>query len=127
MPTAIDRVILVYDGDSGVGALLLDVVKKAVGREDCALCEITYGPFGKRRAWSACASRLGVAVEEMHRDQLPADWGIARRELPCVLGRAGEERPSILLTRGTIESCRRSVARLERQLLDALAAARGAR
>jgi hypothetical protein len=45
-----DRLILVYDGDSGLGAMLLDVVKKAVGREECALCEITHGPLGKRGA-----------------------------------------------------------------------------
>jgi hypothetical protein len=45
-----DRVILVYNGDSGVGAMLLDVVKKAVGREDCPLCEITYGALGKARS-----------------------------------------------------------------------------
>lgn len=25
--------------------MLLDVVKKTVGREDCPLCEITYGPL----------------------------------------------------------------------------------
>lgn len=46
-----DRLILVYDADSGLGAMLLDVVKKAVGREDCPLCEITYGPLGKRSTW----------------------------------------------------------------------------
>lgn len=44
-----DRVILVYDGDSGVRAMLMDVLEKATGREECALCEITYGPLGKRR------------------------------------------------------------------------------
>src|SRR4051794_29319114 len=78
MPGNADRIILVYDADSGLGAMMLDVVKKLVGREDCALCEITYSPIGKRAAWSACEARLGVAVQELHRDQLPADWGIAR-------------------------------------------------
>lgn len=119
-PPRPDRLILVYDGDSGLGAMLLDVVKKAVGREDCALCEITYGPLGKRREWTACAARLGIAVEELHRDQLLPDWGITRQQLPCVLARVADERPSILLARDEIAACHGSVEALERRLLDEL-------
>jgi hypothetical protein len=124
MPGPADRIILVYSGDSGLGALLLDVLKKAAGREDCALCEITYGPVGKRRAWAACESRLGIPVEERHRDELPPDWGISRAELPCVLGRAGSARPFVLLTRADITACSRSVVALERRLRAALARTR---
>ena len=112
----VDRIILVYDADSGVAALLLDVCKKLFGREDCALCALTYSPVGKRRAWSACAKGLGVAVEELHRDRLPADWGIARGELPCILGRAGEARPFRLLGRAELEACHGRVDELERRL-----------
>jgi hypothetical protein len=114
------KIILVYNGDSGLRAILLDVLKKATGREDCSLCEITYSPIGKRREWAACERRLGVKVEEMHRDRLPPDWGIARSELPCVLGRNGSERPVVLLTRGQIDACRGSVAELERRLREAM-------
>src|SRR5579859_783295 len=106
----VNRVILVYNGDSGLAAMLLDAAKKAAGREDCALCEITYSPIGKRRDWVACERRLDVAVEELHRDRLPREWGIARTELPCVLGRAGDERPFRLLGRADITACRGSVA-----------------
>jgi hypothetical protein len=116
----IDRVILVYNADSGLAAMLLDVIKKAAGREDCALCEITHSPVGKRRDWAACERRLEIAVEELHRDQLPRDWGISRSELPCVLGRSGDNRPAVLLTRAEIEACRGSVAELERRLRAAL-------
>jgi hypothetical protein len=126
MPGAVNRVILVYNGDSGLAAMLLDALKKAAGREDCALCEITYSPVGKRREWAACARRLGVAVEELHRDRLPAAWGISRSELPCVLGRVGDDRPFVLLTRADIAACGRSVAELERRLRGALAASRSA-
>jgi hypothetical protein len=115
---------LVYNGDSGLGAILLDVVKKALGREDCALCAIAYGPTGKRRAWAACEARLGVAVEELHRDQLPAAWGIGRAQLPCILGRAADEPPLVLLTRAEIEACRGSIAELEGRLRNALVSGR---
>lgn len=122
-----DRIILVYDGDSGLRAMLLDVVKKAVGQEDCALCEITYGPLGKRDAWRACEKRLGVVVDELHRDEVPADWKLSRGALPCVLGRVGAGRPFILVTRDEIRACRGSVEAMERVLTNALAGHGGAR
>jgi hypothetical protein len=115
-----NRVVLVYDGDSGLRAMLVDVVKKSVGREECALCEITYGPLGKRGAWKTCEARLGTIVDEMHRDQLPDEWGIARSELPCVLGRTGTERPFVLLSREEIVACAGSVDELEHRVLAAL-------
>lgn len=122
-----DRVILVYGGDSGLGAMLLDVLKKAVGREECALCEITYGPLGKRRAWRDCEARLGMVVDELHRDELPDAWNISGEELPCVLARTRSELPRILVSRREILSCRGSVEALESKLLANLSAARGGR
>jgi hypothetical protein len=119
-----DRLILVYDGDSGVRAMLADVLKKLVGREECALCEITYSPVGKRRAWAACERRLGLIVDEIHRDQIPRAWRISRTQLPCVLGRSGEEMPFVLLTRDEIVVCQASVERLERRIGEKLGAAR---
>ena len=126
MSAPVNRVILVYNADSGLRAMLLDVLKKAAGREDCALCEITYSPVGKRRAWAACESRLGVAVEELHRDQLPATWGIANAELPCILGAVGARPPFVLLPRSAIGACRGSVEQLERRLREAIESHRAA-
>ena len=120
MARSVTRIILVYDGDSGVAAMLLDAAKKAAGREDCPLCEITYSPIGKKRDWVACQRRLGVAVEETHRDRLPREWGLSRNELPCILGRADAERPFVLLARAEIVACRGRVDELERRLRDAL-------
>lgn len=117
-----DRVVLVYDGDSGLRAMLLDAVKKAAGREECALCEITYGPLGKRGEWRACETRLGVIVDELRRDQLPAEWGVERDALPCVLGRVGTEPPFVLLGREQIVECGGRVDELERRIVVALAA-----
>jgi hypothetical protein len=117
---SLDRLILVYDGDSGLRAMLLDMVKKCAGREDCALCEITYSPLGQRSSFRACKARLGVAVEELHRDQLPADWGISRAQLPCILGCTGTERPVVLVPREEIIACRGRMNELEAKLLAAL-------
>jgi hypothetical protein len=118
MARAIERIILIYNGDSGLMPMVLDVLKKAVGREDCPLCEITYSPVGKRRAWVACAARLGVPVEEMHRDQLPAAWGID--QLPCVVGSTGSDPPIVLLSSAEISECAGKVEELDQRLRRAL-------
>lgn len=118
-----DRLILVFNADSGLGAMLLDVLKKAVGREDCSLCEITYGPLGKRRDWKSCERGLALTVDELHRDQLPPEWGIAPSALPCVLARRGDERPFVLVTREEIDACGGSIDALDRRIRAALAAA----
>lgn len=115
------ELILVYDGLSGVRAMLLDVVKKAVGRKDCPLCEITYSAVGRRSSWNRCETRLGMAVTEMHRDELPADWGISAGELPCVLARTSGARPVVLLDRDAIVACGGKVEALEQAIRRALA------
>lgn len=120
-----DRLILVYNGDSGFGAMLLDAVKKAVGKEEWALCEITHSPLGKRSTWRACEARLGVVVDELHRDQLPETWGVSRVDLPCVLARVGAELPFVVVSRGVIGSCRGSVTSLEEKLIAALSIGTG--
>jgi hypothetical protein len=116
-----DRLILVYAGDSGVRAMLLDVVKKAVGREECALCEITHSAVGKRGEWAACELRLGIAVDQLHRDELPASWKIDPAELPCILARRGEDVPRVLVSRDEIAACKGRVEDLEHRIVDALA------
>jgi hypothetical protein len=117
---ALDYLILVYGSDSGLLSLLLDAAKKAVGREDCPLCEITYGPTGKRSGWAACESRLGIPVKEMHRDQVPESWGLAVPDLPCVLSQNGGQPPTVLLTRAEIQGCRGSAVALEATVRRAL-------
>lgn len=115
-----DRLILVFNAESGLRAMLLDVLKKAVGREDCALCEITYGPLGKRGDWKQCERALGLVVDEIHRDQIPPGWNLTHEQLPCVLARVRDATPFILLTREAIASCAGSIDALGRQIRTAL-------
>lgn len=119
-----ESLILVFDADSGLRALVLDVLKKAAGREECALCEITYGPLGKRSGWKACERRLGLPVSELHRDELPPEWSIPREELPCILVRGGESAPAVLVGREDIVACGGDIAALEERVGAALASVR---
>lgn len=121
----VNRLVLVYAADGGVVAKLKDALKKAVGREDCALCEITYSPLGKRPEWRACEARLGVPIDELHRDELPAAWGVDAAHLPLVLLRRGDDVPTVLLSRDEIEACA-DVAALEAAIRARLPAATAA-
>ncbi|MEW5852405.1 MAG: hypothetical protein AB2A00_26690 [Myxococcota bacterium] len=109
------KLIFIYNGESGVAAMLLDALKKVVGREDCALCEIVYSPVGKRPSWRACQARLGVEVEERHRDSLPSSWGIRAEQLPCILLAAptSDGLPTMLVDKNELEGCRGLVPSLE--------------
>ena len=84
-----------------------------------SLCEITYTPIGKRRAWVERAQRIGVIVDELHRDEIPEAWGIVRTELPCVLARVGGAKPSVFLGREEIAAWRGSVEELARSIVAA--------
>lgn len=125
MARAPDSLILVYDGDSDLQTIMLDVLKKAFGREDCPLCEITNSPVGKRRAWRECERRLVLPIAELHRDQLRPEWRIAK--LPCVLALVGESAPVVLVGRNEIVGCRGNAAVLEERIRAALSARAGAR
>jgi hypothetical protein len=122
-----DRIILVYDADSGFGAMLVDAAKKALGKEDCALCEITHGALGKREAWRRSESALGVIVDALHRNHIPNAWAISRTALPCILGRVGDKPPFVLVTRTEIEECGAELTALEHRLRTVLARFEGAR
>jgi len=114
------RAILVYNSDNTLRGKLADVLRKAVGRKDCTLCELTHGALGKRGSWAACEARLPVPVAELHRDELPVEWRIARSDLPCVLVQSDDGLPMILVTRAEIGECRGNARALEKRMLDAL-------
>ena len=120
MPSNPKKLILVYSGDSGLATMIVDVVKKSIGREDCPLCEITYTPVGKRASWVACTKRLDIEVEETHRDRVPPEWNLSASDLPCVLAEPETGHPRVLLSRDVIVACRGSVEALEKELAAAL-------
>jgi hypothetical protein len=117
-----ERLLFVYSSASGVLAMLADAAKKAAGIEDCALCEVTHSPLGKRSEWARCERGLGISVTLVHRDELPASWELDVHALPCVLAQHGQERPGLLLDKDQIAACAGRVDALEallRRQLDA--------
>jgi hypothetical protein len=119
---AVQRVFIVYNADSDLWSLLVDVARKLAGRDECALCTLTHGSTGERSAWKACKQSLGVPVEAVHRDEL-SDGLRGLGPLPFVAVDAGGG-PELLLDRGAVLSLGGKTDRLEQAMRDA-AHARG--
>jgi hypothetical protein len=117
----IERLYVLYNADSDLWSLLVDVARKWAGRDDCPLCTLTHGATGERAAWRKCKQALKVPVEAVHRDERTADMRQIAAPLPFVAARV-DGRIEVLLPREAIEKLRPD--ELERALRER-AAARG--
>ena len=80
-----ERLIFVYNADSGLINMAKDYIHKAVSPQtyDCQLCAVTYGPLGMRQRWRKFVRGLNVEVEFLHRDELAERYGISGADLPA--------------------------------------------
>lgn len=112
----IDRLIFVFDADSGALSAFFDSARKALRLGGCALCSITHGLTGERAEWTDCKEELGLPVEYVHRDELWAELDrTIRGRLPCVVADVEGELVE-LMDRDVLERCRGSVADLRGRL-----------
>ncbi|MFZ4515952.1 MAG: hypothetical protein ACOYN3_06540 [Acidimicrobiia bacterium] len=79
--SALTRLIGVYDADSTFRGEVIYWIGARLGRQHCALCDITHGVFRERSDWQACRAELPVPFDTYHRNDMPS----AVRELGLVL------------------------------------------
>jgi len=96
---------VVYNADSDLWSLLVDVARKLAGRDECPLCTLTHGPTGERAAWKQCKQALKVPVDAVHRDELADELRQIDAPLPFIAVSIGG-RPELLLDRVAIEKLR---------------------
>lgn len=65
------KYIFIYNADSGIGNALVDYGKKLItpSKQDCELCTLTYGPFGKRTDWKQFIKTIDGSVDFLHKDE----------------------------------------------------------
>ncbi|WP_265521611.1 hypothetical protein [Oerskovia flava] len=99
------------------------VVGHLAGRAHCALCDITHSPVRRKRAWDAMVARTGLAVQLLHRDEVPADLvaALAGTRLPLVAAVPDDGRVTVLLDAAALEEMDGSVEAFEIALVGALA------
>ncbi|ANY21293.1 hypothetical protein A6F68_02804 [Tsuneonella dongtanensis] len=85
------HLLMVYNADGGVFAMVSDAVHKVLSPDTypCSLCMITYGAVSMKREWRVYLERLPARVTFHHRDDFAAAWPGARFELPVILRESG--------------------------------------
>ncbi len=112
MPRKVDRLLFVYNADSGTLNAIVDSTKKLLSINGCPLCSLTHSLAGERSEWLSCKESIGIPVDYVHRDELsPSLRGVVGNSLPSVVARAGDE-DIVLLGPEVIQRCKGSVADL---------------
>jgi hypothetical protein len=69
--TQAERLIFVYNANSGIGNSLLDGLHKTLSPStyNCNLCAITFGVFSENRMWREFRQDTGPDMEFLHLDE----------------------------------------------------------
>jgi len=119
-PTAITRIVGVYDADGGLAGEAKYVVGHLLGRLECALCDITHGPVWRKKTFDAFRARLGVPFDVVHRNERSPEVEVATgAALPCVVA-ITEGGIVTLLDQAALELCGGEVDQLEAALNGAI-------
>ena len=115
--TTIDRLLFVYNADSGKWSAFVDSARKVLKIQGCTLCSITHGLTGEKEDWRDCKDELGVPVDYVHRDEVTArlSENIGERR-PAVVAEAGGNY-TVLLGPEVLDRCRGSVADFKGRLM----------
>jgi len=76
------QLIFIYNANSGLLNGMLDSAHKALSPDtyQCALCDITHGYFGEKKAWTAFREQFQGDMKFLHKDE--TDW---QGQLPVIL------------------------------------------
>ena len=76
----------IFNADSSLLSELRYSVRKLFGRNNCSLCEISYGwnPFGKKD-WKRACSASPIRIELIHRDEAKPAQLKALNNLPAFI------------------------------------------
>ncbi len=82
-----ERLIFVYNADSGLFNTLTDMAHKIFSPATyaCNLCAITHSNLGMRKSWKEFLETLAIPLEFLHRDELIAQYGRDDIALPAIL------------------------------------------
>ena len=101
-----DKLVFVYNADSGFFNLLADMAHKIVSPEtyDCQLCMLTHGNLGMREQWKEYLESIDAELEFLHRDEFLKSYGQHDAVLPALfLVRKGEA--ELFMSEEEINSC----------------------
>jgi hypothetical protein len=101
-----DKLVFVYNADSGFFNLLADMAHKMVSPEtyNCQLCMLTHGHVGMREQWKEYLESIDAELEFLHRDEFLKSYGQHSAALPALfLVRGGEA--ELFMSEAEINRC----------------------
>lgn len=116
-PQPIERLVFVYNADSGRLSAMIDSARKLLQIDGCTLCSITHGLAGEKDEWKSCRDEIGVPVDYLHKDEVDGEIAeLVGGALPCVVASAPGGRLEVLLPPEVIDRCQGSVDDLRGRL-----------
>jgi hypothetical protein len=81
---SLQKIVFVYNADSGVASLVKDFIHRIVSPETypCNLCAVTYGNFGMKGSWRSFVENLEVPVVFLHKDEFSEAYEFQGVEFP---------------------------------------------
>ena len=78
--------LFIYNADGGIANALLDTGHRIFKPQDypCALCMVTYGPFGMKNDWKRFIAGLSYEVKFLHKNELPKSLQSVINAFPCL-------------------------------------------
>lgn len=69
--TKLQKLIFVYNADSGLRNLIIDGAHKILSPRtyDCKLCEITFDAFSENKVWKRFRTEVDLEMEFLHKDE----------------------------------------------------------
>lgn len=68
---AIQKLLFIYNADSGLGNMLLDGAHKILSPDTyaCSLCSLTYGAFSEKSEWKKFRTKSAIPMDFLHKDE----------------------------------------------------------
>lgn len=81
-----NRLIFVYNADSGLFNTLADIAHKVASPQTyaCTLCALTHGHFSMRKAWRRFVENSHVNMRFYHRDEFTQRYPEISEPLPAI-------------------------------------------
>jgi hypothetical protein len=117
---AIDRLTFVYDADGSLVGEVRYWVGTLFGADHCSLCDITHTRWGRRKEFQACAERVALPIDYLHRDHVPDDVRVVAPRWPAVVGHHGDGTVDLLLGADDLDALHGDAALFETMLTAAL-------
>lgn len=102
------KLVFVYNADSGVFNLLTDIAHKIFSPEtySCNLCALTHSNFGMKKKWKNFLESLDLEKEFLHADEFKEKFNLQEVALPAVYRQDDDGNIEIIINALEIKKCR---------------------